>query len=81
MKLVEVVAKNCCCNDGALKPFCTEARIANHRAFSAAVADWPAFPDSAQALQRLSQRYQLIILSNVDRASFAGSARRAACRR
>jgi 2-haloacid dehalogenase len=40
------------------------------------VPDWPAFPDSAQALQRLSQRYQLIILSNVDRASFAGSNQR-----
>ncbi len=25
MKLVEVVEKNCCCNDGALKPFDTEA--------------------------------------------------------
>jgi 2-haloacid dehalogenase len=37
------------------------------------VPDWPAFPDSAQALQRLSRRYKLIILSNVDRASFAGS--------
>lgn len=40
------------------------------------VPQWPAFPDSAEALQRLSRRYQLIILSNVDRASFAGSNRR-----
>ena len=40
------------------------------------VPDWPAFPDSAQALQRLSRRYQLIILSNVDRAGFAGSNQR-----
>jgi 2-haloacid dehalogenase len=40
------------------------------------VPDWPAFPDSAEALQRLSRRYKLIILSNVDRASFAGSNRR-----
>jgi 2-haloalkanoic acid dehalogenase type II len=37
------------------------------------VPDWPAFPDSAQALQRLSRRYALIILSNVDRAGFARS--------
>jgi 2-haloacid dehalogenase len=37
------------------------------------VPDWPAFPDSAEALERLSRRYQLLILSNVDRASFAGS--------
>jgi 2-haloacid dehalogenase len=44
--------------------------------FSASVPDWPAFPDSADALARLSARYKLIILSNVDRASFAGSNRR-----
>ena len=37
------------------------------------VPDWPAFPDSAQALERLSRRYKLIILSNVDRQSFASS--------
>jgi 2-haloacid dehalogenase len=42
-------------------------------AFAASVPDWPAFPDSADALARLGRRYQLIILSNVDRASFAGS--------
>jgi 2-haloalkanoic acid dehalogenase type II len=40
------------------------------------VPDWPAFPDSAEALGRLARRYTLIILSNVDRASFAGSNRR-----
>ena len=40
------------------------------------VPDWPAFPDSAEALDRLSRRYRLIILSNVDRDSFAGSNRR-----
>ncbi|HEY6471177.1 MAG TPA: haloacid dehalogenase type II [Candidatus Dormibacteraeota bacterium] len=37
------------------------------------VPDWPAFPDSAAALARLATRYKLIILSNVDRDSFAGS--------
>jgi 2-haloacid dehalogenase len=37
------------------------------------VPDWPAFPDSAQALERLARRYKLIILSNVHRAGFAGS--------
>ena len=35
------------------------------------VPDWPAFPDSADALARLAQRYQLIILSNVHRDGFA----------
>ncbi len=37
------------------------------------VPDWPAFPDSPGALVSLAQRYRLIILSNVDRASFAAS--------
>lgn len=39
------------------------------------VPDWPAFPDSADALARLASHYQLIILSNVHRAGFAGSNR------
>lgn len=43
------------------------------RADGASVPQWPAFPDSAHALSRLAARYKLIILSNVDRASFAGS--------
>ncbi len=42
----------------------------------ASVPEWRAFPDSPEALQRLKQRYKLIILSNVDRESFAGSNRR-----
>jgi 2-haloacid dehalogenase len=37
------------------------------------VPDWPAFPDSADALARLARHYKLIILSNVHRAGFAGS--------
>ena len=37
------------------------------------VPDWPAFADSADALARLATRYKLVILSNVDRQSFAGS--------
>lgn len=38
--------------------------------FGASVGDWPAFPDTVAALQALRQRYRLVILSNVDRASF-----------
>ena len=41
--------------------------------FGQSVKDWPAFPDSAAALGRLSQRFKLIIVSNIDRASFAAS--------
>jgi 2-haloacid dehalogenase len=40
------------------------------------VADWPAFPDSHDALVALGRRAKLLVLSNVDRASFAASARR-----
>ena len=46
---------------------------AEHRRFGASVADWPAFPDSAEALAYLKQHTKLVILSNVDRTSFAAS--------
>jgi 2-haloalkanoic acid dehalogenase type II len=45
----------------------------DHARFGASVPDWPAFPDSPAALQYLKQHYKLVILSNVDRTSFAGS--------
>jgi 2-haloacid dehalogenase len=41
--------------------------------FGASVADWPAFPDSPAALARLQRHGRLIILSNIDRVSFAAS--------
>lgn len=41
--------------------------------FAASVPRWPAFPDSQHALKALAERYDLIILSNVDRHSFQGS--------
>ncbi len=40
------------------------------------VPDWPAFPDSRDALSVLGKRFKLIIVSNVDRASFAASSTR-----
>jgi 2-haloacid dehalogenase len=46
---------------------------AAHTAFGASVPQWPAFPDSAAALQYLKRHYKLVILSNVDRESFAAS--------
>jgi 2-haloacid dehalogenase len=42
-------------------------------AFGQSVGDWPAFSDSADALRYLKRHFELIILSNVDRASFARS--------
>jgi 2-haloacid dehalogenase len=52
------------------------ATAADHRAFGGSVGNWPAFPDSAAALAYLKQFYKLVILSNVDRASFAQSQKR-----
>ena len=43
------------------------------RAFGDSVPDWPAFPDSAEALRYLKRHYRLVILSNVHRAGFAAS--------
>lgn len=38
--------------------------------FGASVGDWPAFPDTVEALKRLSKTYKLVVLSNVDNESF-----------
>ena len=48
----------------------TEADAA---AYGDSVKDWPEFPDTAEALQRLSTKFKLIIASNIDNASFAAS--------
>lgn len=40
------------------------------KTFGESVGAWPAFPDTVDAMQRLSKYYRLIPLSNVDRASF-----------
>ena len=45
-------------------------------ALARSVPDWPPFDDSREALTSLGWRYKLIILSNIDRASFAASNRR-----
>ena len=42
-------------------------------AYGRSIKDWPAFPDTAGALQYLKQHYKLVILSNVDNESFAFS--------
>jgi len=47
---------------------------ADREALACGVGRWPAFPDSADALRRLKSRFRLVITSNVDRASFIGSA-------
>ncbi|MBR0665832.1 haloacid dehalogenase [Roseomonas hellenica] len=43
--------------------------------FAASCGDWPPFPDTVAALRRLSTRFALVILSNVDDTSLAHSLR------
>jgi len=44
------------------------------KAFGASVGNWPAFPDSVSALQRLRKAgYKLVVLSNVDNISFSNT--------
>lgn len=45
-------------------------------AYGNSIQDWPAFPDSAEALAYLKKHYKLVILSNVDNESFAHSNRK-----
>ncbi len=41
--------------------------------FGTSVGRWPEFADSHNALEKLAGRFKLIIVSNIDRASFAAS--------
>jgi 2-haloalkanoic acid dehalogenase type II len=50
--------------------FGIEGDDAEAAAFGASVKDWPAFPDSAEALAYLKRHYRLVIVSNIDRGSF-----------
>jgi 2-haloacid dehalogenase len=44
--------------------------------FGASVGQWPAFPDSSDALRRLQQRFRLAVITNCDDDLFAQSERR-----
>jgi len=44
--------------------------------FSRSVGEWPAFPDSADALQRLKERFRLGVITNCDDDLFASTNRR-----
>jgi 2-haloacid dehalogenase len=54
----------------------TEPDAAQCAAFGGSVPDWPAFPDSSEALARLQTRYRLLPITNCDDDLFAGSAAR-----
>jgi 2-haloacid dehalogenase len=53
--------------------FGTPASPEEGAAFGDSVKDWPVFPDSPEALAYLKRHYKLVIVSNVDRASFRHS--------
>ena len=53
--------------------FSAEASEAELAAFGGSVADWPAFPDSAAALERLHERFGLGVITNCDDDLFAAS--------
>ncbi|KAG9008422.1 hypothetical protein FRB90_008906 [Tulasnella sp. 427] len=50
--------------------FGVEPSAEESAAFGASVARWEPFPDTRDALRRLSKHYKLVILSNVDKSSF-----------
>jgi 2-haloalkanoic acid dehalogenase type II len=50
-----------------------EATDDERSSFGGSVGSWPAFVDSVESLARLKERFKLIILSNVDRTSFAAT--------
>lgn len=49
---------------------------ADAAAYGNSVKDWPAFADTVEALKYLKQHFRLVILSNIDNASFAASNKR-----
>jgi 2-haloalkanoic acid dehalogenase type II len=55
-----------------------EADRGEKERFISSVSAWPAFSDSQKALQYLKSHYKLVILSNIDRQTFAASNERLA---
>jgi 2-haloalkanoic acid dehalogenase type II len=58
---------------GLGKELGTEVSFDDSHALATSVPDWPAFPDSQEALQRLGEHFKLTILSNIDNDGFAAS--------
>jgi 2-haloacid dehalogenase len=61
----------------SLRGVCGEWRVApsddEAEAFAESLADWPAFPDTADALARLAARFRLGVITNCDDDLFARS--------
>ncbi len=47
------------------------SRAQDADALANSIGDWPAFPDTAASLAQLERWHRLVVVSNVDRASFA----------
>ncbi|KAJ7176642.1 haloacid dehalogenase [Mycena filopes] len=67
-KAHEVLAEGLRANEASAS--LAEVAADEHRAFGSSIKDWPIFPDTCDALRVLEKHYKLVILSNVDRASF-----------
>lgn len=61
--------------EGLGKHFGATFSAAENDSLAESLPTWQPFPDTVEALQRLSQRYKLAILSNVDSDLFRESAR------
>jgi 2-haloalkanoic acid dehalogenase type II len=59
--------------DGVGSELAFEPSADERAAFGGSVVDWPAFPDSAAALARLTTRFRLGVLTNCDDDLFAAS--------
>ena len=59
------------CYDGLAVRFGFEPDAAQRAAFGDSVGDWPPFPDSADALARLKERFKLGVITNCDDDLFA----------
>jgi len=60
-------------HQGIAKEFEMQCAEKLDNAFGLSVSQWPAFPDSADALRLLKKHFKLVILSNVHRDGFAAS--------
>lgn len=64
------------CLRGVCARYAAEPTADELAAFSGSVAQWPAFPDSSDALTRLSHRFRLGVITNCDDDLFSASSRR-----
>src|SRR5262249_23000568 len=58
------------------KEFGLELTESERHLLANSLPSWPPFADTVPALRRLRKRFQLVILSNIDNALFAQTARR-----